>query len=112
MKKILYSVMALAITAMTFTACEDVPEPYSMPNGGSNGTGALPYTSANLNTGWTLVEVTAGAQPWSKGNSYAQATGYQKWDGASEKSNKAVEGWLVSPAINTVGSSMTTRPRR
>ena len=28
MKKILYSVMALAIAAMTFTACEDVPEPY------------------------------------------------------------------------------------
>lgn len=104
MKKILYSVMALAIATMTFTACEDVPAPYDTPNGGGgNGTGSLPYASANLNTGWTLVEVTAGAQPWSKGNSYAQATGYQKWDGASEKSNKAVEGWLVSPAISTVG---------
>lgn len=31
MKKILYSVMALAISAMTFTACEDVPEPYPQP---------------------------------------------------------------------------------
>ena len=31
MKKILYSVMALAIAAMTFTACEDVPEPYPTP---------------------------------------------------------------------------------
>ena len=105
MKKILYSVMALAIAAMTFTACEDVPEPYPTPNGGGGGnaTGALPYTSANLNTGWTLQEVTTGAQPWSKGSSYAQATGYQAWDGASSKSNKAVEGWLVSPAINTVG---------
>lgn len=105
MKKILYSVMALAIAAMTFTSCEDVPEPYPTPNGGGGGnaTGALPYTSANLNTGWTLQEVTAGAQPWSKGNSYAQATGYQAWDGASSKSNKAVEGWLVSPVINTVG---------
>ena len=104
MKKILYSVMALAIAAMTFTACEDVPEPYPTPNGGGgSGTGALPYTSANLNTGWTLVEITAGAQPWSKGNNYAQATGYQTWDGASQKSNKAVEGWLVSPAISTVG---------
>ena len=102
MKKILYSVMALAIAAMTFTACEDVPEPYPYPVP-KGGTGALPYTSANLNTGWTLVEVTADAQPWSKGNSYAQATGYQKWNGASEKSNKAVEGWLISPAISTVG---------
>ena len=105
MKKILYSVMALAIAAMTFTACEDVPAPYDMPSGGgsSSGTGNLPYTSSNLNTGWTLVEVTAGAQPWSKGSSYAQATGFQKWDGASDKSNKAVEGWLISPAISTFG---------
>ena len=35
MKKILYSVMALAIAAMTFTACEDVPEPYPTPSGGN-----------------------------------------------------------------------------
>ena len=104
MKKILNSVMALAIAAMTFTACEDVPAPYDIPGGGGGGnTGSLPYTSANLNTGWTLQEVTEGAQPWSKGNSYAQATGYQAWDGGSTKSNKAVEGWLVSPAINTFG---------
>ena len=104
MKKILYSVMALAIAAMTFTACEDVPAPYDTPTGGgTGGSGSLPYASANLNTGWSLVEITAGAQPWSKGNSYAQATGYQTWDGASTKSNKAVEGWLVSPAISTVG---------
>ena len=104
MKKILYSVMALAIAAMTFTACEDVPAPYDTPtSGGGSGSGSLPYASANLNTGWSLVEITAGAQPWSKGSSYAQATGYQKWDGVSTKSNKAVEGWLVSPAISTVG---------
>lgn len=107
MKKILKSMMMMALAAMTFAACEDVPEPYPTPtgNGGSGGSaaGSLPYTSANLNTGWTLQEVTAGAQPWSKGNSYAQATGYQTWGGASQKSNKAVEGWLVSPAISTVG---------
>ena len=105
MKKILYSVMALAIATMTFTACEDVPEPYPTPKaegGSTTDVAQLPYQSANLNSGWTLVEVTAGAQPWSKGSSYAQATGYQTW-GGSQKSNKAVEGWLVSPAISTVG---------
>ena len=37
MKKILYSIMALAIAAMTFTACQDVPEPYPTPNPNSNG---------------------------------------------------------------------------
>lgn len=31
MKKILYSMMAMAIAAFTFTACEDVPEPYNNP---------------------------------------------------------------------------------
>ena len=37
MKKILYSVMALAIAAMTFTACEDVPQPYPTPDPSTNG---------------------------------------------------------------------------
>lgn len=32
MKKILYSVFALAIAAFTFTSCEDVPAPYDDPN--------------------------------------------------------------------------------
>jgi RPA family protein len=105
MKKIFSKLMFLALAAMTFTACEDVPEPYPIPTNGGNtdGNKGLPYQSANLNQGWTLLEVTTGAQPWSKGSSYAQATGYQKWDGASEKTNKAVEGWLVSPAISTMG---------
>ena len=31
MKKIFYSIMALAIAAMTFQSCEDVPMPYDMP---------------------------------------------------------------------------------
>ena len=56
MKKILYSIMALAIAAMTFTACEDVPEPYPIPtpDGGNteytyegNGTLESPYTCAD-----------------------------------------------------------------
>ena len=57
MKKILYSIMALAIATMTFTACEDVPEPYPIPtpdSGGNieytykgNGTLESPYTCAD-----------------------------------------------------------------
>lgn len=34
MKKIFYSMMAMAIAAFTFTACEDVPEPYNNPYNG------------------------------------------------------------------------------
>ena len=32
MKKLFYSLFALAMTAMTFTSCEDVPAPYDDPN--------------------------------------------------------------------------------
>ncbi len=99
--------MLVAMAAMTFTACEDVPEPYGKPqnsgNGNSGEAGLLPYSSVNMSTGWSLVSVTEG-QPWTTGKSYVQATGYQKWDGADQKSNRAVEGWLVSPTINTTGA--------
>ena len=106
MKKIYLSMMAIAIAAFTFTACEDVPEPYNNPydqlKNNPGGDPSTIYSSEALNTGWTPLSVTAD-QPWITGSSYAQATGYQKWDGASDKSNKAVEGWLISPAISTVG---------
>lgn len=58
MKKFIYSFFALAIAAMTFTSCEDVPMPYSEPtNGGDNtnttytgkGTVSDPYTVADAN---------------------------------------------------------------
>ena len=58
MKKFIYSLFALAITAMTFTSCEDVPMPYGEPtNGGDNptttytgqGTANDPYTVADAN---------------------------------------------------------------
>ena len=32
MKKLIYSLFALAMTAMTFTGCEDVPAPYNLPS--------------------------------------------------------------------------------
>ncbi len=58
MKKILYSVFALAIAAFTFTSCEDVPAPYDDPNGtidmpiviepSGDGTAASPYNVARI----------------------------------------------------------------
>lgn len=104
MKKILRNFMAFAIAAMTFVACEDVPEPYPMPEKPTNtaNDGSLPYESGNLNSGWKLFNVTE-EQPWSLGSSYVQATGYQNWDGSGQKSNRAVEGWLMSPEFNLSG---------
>ena len=58
MKKFIYSLFALAIAAMTFTSCEDVPMPYGEPtnNGGGTtgtytgqGTADDPYTVADAN---------------------------------------------------------------
>jgi len=58
MKKFIYSFFALAIAAMTFTSCEDVPMPYGEPTNGGNtptttytgqGTSNNPYTVADAN---------------------------------------------------------------
>ena len=38
-KKFIYAVMALAAVAFSFTSCEDVPEPYSIPVSASGGNG-------------------------------------------------------------------------
>lgn len=59
MKKILYSVLAIAMAAFTFTSCEDVPAPYDDPNGNitdepvtiepeGDGTEANPYNVAAI----------------------------------------------------------------
>ena len=103
MKKTIKSLLAIAVAAFAFTACSDVPEPYDIPGtSGGGGTGSEIYSSTNFKTGWILKSITPD-QAWSQGNSYVQATGYQKWDGAESKSNRAVKSWLVSPSINTTG---------
>ena len=106
MKKIAKLMTVLAIAAFTFTSCEDVPSPFGTVTPPTtdvdDGNTELPYNSVNLNSGWTLEAATAD-QPWSQGSSYVQATGYQKWDGGETKTNRAVKGWLISPAFSTKG---------
>lgn len=102
MKKFLSFFATLAL-ALGFTACEDVPAPFAINDEGGTQTGFY-YMSNNLSSGWTLKEVEGKGQPWSQGSSYVQATGFQKWDGADQKSNREVEGWLISPAFNTAGA--------
>ena len=98
MKKILYSVMALAALTFSFTSltsCEDVPAPYEIPGSGDDNpgvAGTLPYTSTSLSD-WNAVTVKGAA--WSLGSTYAKATGY------NGSTYEATEAWLVSPVFNT-----------
>lgn len=101
MKKILKSLMSLAVGMLALASCEDVPAPYIVPSGN---TGSLPYTSTSLNADWTTVSLNGLNNPWSQGNTYTQATGYQKWEGDT-KSNKECEGLLTSPALITASNS-------
>lgn len=103
MKKYWKFLSLALLGSLTLVSCEDVPAPYPTPS--VTDKGDLPYTSTNLNTNWTTHAVTTGYNPWLQGNSYTQATGYQKWDGADTKSNKQVEGYLISPAIKTTSES-------
>jgi len=96
MKKIIYSVLMMAMAAFTFTSCEDVPMPYDNPNnpsgrdGGEIGESSLPFSSSSCND---FTAITVKGAPWSLGSSYAKATGYA--DGTTTET----EAWLVSPAI-------------
>lgn len=65
------------------------------------GVKTLPYQSSNLYNDWSMQYLEGSNNPWIQGNTYTQATGYQKWGGSDTKSNKEVEGYLVSPAIST-----------
>ena len=99
MKKIKF-LFTLCAACILLASCSDVPMPYIDPKKEDpSNVKKLPYTSSSLSTDWTMMYETNN--PWSQGGTYTQATGYQKWDGSETKSNKEVEGVLVSPAICT-----------
>jgi hypothetical protein len=69
MKKILYSVMALAIATLTFTACEDVPDPYPTPtptNGNTEIEGAT--GDGTLANPFNAIAATNAAKELGSGN--------------------------------------------
>ena len=107
MKKI-FNILLIAATFLGIaSSCSDVPMPYDINKGESSFGKKLPYKNASLSTfsTYNLKDYAA----WSQGSSYTQATGYQAWDGASTKSNKEVESYLISPAINTTCASGQVR---
>lgn len=104
MKKILYSVLALAIAAFTFTSCEDVPAPYDIPEEGGGGTELPEGVYLDQNFSNSLGEFTSvsasGTLEWYNDYSSAMVSGYQDFDGDGSKENQAGVTYLVSPEID------------
>ncbi len=99
MKKILYSVLMLAMAAFTFTSCEDVPMPYNWPsNGGDdNPTTTDEYINETFASSFgSFTLTTIEGTPWKINYNTATATGY---DNTSKETTQS-KSYLVSKEID------------
>ena len=99
MKKNLFKLMALAIAAMTFAACEDVPEPYPTPGTQTEDPNIPAEEEAYLNETFessfgSFTNVTIKGTPWVIDYKTAKATGYEN------NETTASEAYLVSKPID------------
>lgn len=96
--------MALAMAAVTFTSCEDVPAPYDYPGtgGGSGETTEGVYLDQSFATelGEFKSFGTNDNIAWTIDYKSACITGYKDFDGDGTKSNEAGVTYLVSPEID------------
>ncbi len=72
MKKFIYSMFALAISAMTFTSCEDVPAPYALP-GNEDPVVIEPTGSGTLEDPYNVAAILAYTQNLPNGEKSPQA---------------------------------------
>lgn len=108
MKKIMYSMLAFMMATFTFTSCEDVPAPYGLPTGGTEGGGTTLPEGTYLDADFTsslgkFKSMSAegdGSIQWKINYSSACITGFADWDGTGNKSNKAGVTYLVSPEVD------------
>ena len=113
MKKIMYSMLAFMMATFTFTSCEDVPAPYGLPTGGTEGGGTTLPEGTYLDADFTnslgkFKSMSAegdGSIQWKIDYLSACITGYDKWDGADTKSNKAGVTYLVSPEVDLTNAT-------
>ena len=107
MKKIMYSMFALAMAAFTFTGCEDVPAPYDTPKEEGGGEvlpdGVLLDQDFTSSLGDFKSISASGDLAWYNDFKSAMITGYQDFDGDGQKENKAGVTYLVSPEIDLTG---------
>lgn len=103
MKNLFSKMMFMAFAAMTFTACEDVPEPYDKPGTGSNTLGSETIEGAYINETFStsfgsFTNITVKGQGWVIDYKTAKATGYA--DGQTTES----EAYLVSQPVDLSAS--------
>lgn len=101
-----FQFLALAIAALCFTACEDVPAPFNIfsEGGGQGASSQLPYTATfESSLGDFTTENTVGDFPWTCQYSCAQITSYIDTDGDGTKENNPATSWLISPAFDLTG---------
>lgn len=102
MKKLFNPIMAIAIAAFAFIACEDVPAPYEIPSGTDT---EEPVEGEYLNESFATsfgdftVHTVAGT-PWVIDYSVAKASGYDN----DSKVTTPSESYLVSPSIDLSNS--------
>lgn len=100
--------MALAMAAVTFTSCEDVPAPYDYPgNGGGGSTTEGVYLNQSFakDLGDFKSFGTNDNIAWTIDYSSACISGYKDFNGDGTKSNEAGVTYLVSPEIDLTKAS-------
>lgn len=100
--------MALAMAAVTFTSCEDVPAPYDYPGtggGGSTTEGVYLNQSFAKDLGDFKSFGTNDNIKWAIDYSSACITGYKDFNGDGTKTNEAGVTYLVSPEIDLTKAS-------
>lgn len=100
--------MALAMAAVTFTSCEDVPAPYDYPGtggGGSTTEGVYLNQSFAKDLGDFKSFGTNDNIAWTIDYSSACITGYKDFNGDGTKTNEAGVTYLVSPEIDLTKAS-------
>ncbi len=107
MKKIKY-LLIMALAALSFNACEDVPAPYTLPTGagsGSGDSGSESYPNVYIDESFAeslgsfISKSIVGSFSWrTASNDYGQA--YAIMSGYSNGASQDAETWLISPEID------------
>ena len=108
MKKTIKSLLAIAMTAFAFTACSDIPAPYTEPGSGSGSgggggeEGTTAYVEESFSTSFgTFTNTTVKGSPWVIDFKTAKGTGYD----SGSKTTTESEAYLCSKALDLSAST-------